>query len=697
MSGLMRAAIFYCCVLFAGALPARAAILERVDAANVSAPSVVPSLSAPLAASVFSADAVAPRISAAAPSLTAAPVALPAQAAPMPLPAPLINVASIAPAPARERAGVPSAREVLSVLSAPEARPYSGRAFDGALASASDGVEPVRVFTNPAAGPRLAPSSPLRSAPGRILRGAVAGVAAATLAPLLWSAVPTSGALMLFAVAAAPVAAAAAVWGTIRAALWAYRRLAGVAAPAAAPPSPRRSFALRTAGFALGIALTAAVAHNQGALVEKFHSALDSRRPVAERQFRTQIPGNYFGSETARALSHSPEGRAALDGVRGRDGSPRMPAFFVAGPRQPVVALPGRTFPDAIAALLSRSAEGREVLEGLRDRGGVIRMPAFFISDQDGSAARYTPPDAIFLSVRTIEAGGVTVERFLRDPAAQAAYLEREQAILVHELKHADQARRSPFNADTRALLRTNGARLIAALRAYAFPVPAARPSPIASPAADPPVRSEPSDLSAAPVTIDAAEVERSGSTVERFLYDGAAQKKYIQDHRAELARALRSVPAAAPAARISAPTAAAAKAPFRFELGMIQEWEYEAYFTEHFYTDERLRADPAAEMSAGELANYAGSLMEFDEFLNSIDGYRIYAANFHGASPYYARYMADMRARWNAHLVDAHVLLARRAAALHDPAGARSQLRQARAVAAQHGLPAPLFNVPAR
>jgi hypothetical protein len=620
--------------------------------------------------------------------LAAAPAGLPAASI-----APTAVAAPSRAAPARSAVG-PAAVDGLRFLSAPDVRLDSGRAFDGSRAAASNGVEPAPFFTSPAAAPRLTRPSPRRSATGRFLNAAAAGVGAAALAPFLWHAIPTSAALILFVVAVAPVAAAGALWTSFRVARRVYRRLSGSAAAPAAPSSPRRTLAVRAAGLALGIAMTATVAHHQQALVVDVHAALDARRPVAERQFRTKIPGRYFATEAARELTLGPKGRSALDGIRGRDGSPRMPAFFVTGPRQPVVALPGTGFADATAALLSRTATGREVLDGLRDRGGVLRMPAFFVSDQEGSAARYTPPDAVFLSVQTIEAGGVTVERFLRDPAAQAAYLEREQAILVHELKHADQARRSPFSADTKVLLRTDAARLVSAIRAYLAPASAVAPTSAAVPAE--PVRSVAPDVSAAPVTLSAAEIERSGATVQNFLHDREAQKKYIRDHREELAAALRPVHAAAPSAPRSA-TSAAAKPAFHVSIGMIQEWEYEAYFTEHFYTDERLRADPARDMSDAELANYAGGLMDFDEFLASIDGYSIYAANFHGGSPYYRGYMARERALWNQHLVDANVLLARRAAALGRPAEARSRLERARDFAGRYGLPAPVLVLPPR
>ncbi len=163
-----------------------------------------------------------------------------------------------------------------------------------------------------------------------------------------------------------------------------------------------------------------------------------------------------------------------------------MPSFTVLEIRQRDVALPGIFFADSTVTTLSRTAVGREILDGLRDRGGVLRMPTFYVSYQKGSAAQYTPPDAVFLSVETIEDGGVTVDQFLRDPKAQLDYLEREQAVIAHELKHADQARRSPFNADTYVLLKTNGARLVSAVEAYASGRVVAAPSSMSADDAGP-------------------------------------------------------------------------------------------------------------------------------------------------------------------------------------------------------------------
>jgi hypothetical protein len=129
----------------------------------------------------------------------------------------------------------------------------------------------------------------------------------------------------------------------------------------------------------------------------------------------------------------------------------------------------------------------------------------------------------------------------------------------------------------------------------------------------------------------------------------------------------------------------------------MIQEWEYEAYITDHFYTHERLASDPGILMSSEELSEYHRGLQDFDAFLKSIDKPEIYAANFHGRSAYYVHYLAGQRGGWDAHRVEGYVLLARRDLAQKHVYAARAHLEQARALAAEKGLPAPDLVIPAR
>jgi hypothetical protein len=437
---------------------------------------------------------------------------------------------------------------------------------------------------------------------------------------------------------------------------------------------------------------------------------MDARQPADQREVRTPASA-YFGSETARVLEKTADGRAALDRLRGEDGAPRLPPFVVVETRQAAVPLPGTFFADSTVKVLSANPVGREILDGLRDRGGVVRMPVFFISYQEGSAARYTPPDVVLLSVETIEEGGVTVAEFLRSPGAQLEYLRRNQAIIAHELKHADQARRSPFNRDAWTLLRTDGSRFVAAVRAYAAGEPAPSVSGPASAFASAPAEAT-SGASGTPIHIDGDEIIRSGMTVGKFLGDRAAQRDYIVRHQADLARALRALPAAASEKSLGpvppsgapsrAPSAAAKESAsprpeFRVQFGMVQDWEYEAYLAGHFYTHERLLADASAVIDGRELAEYVGQLGRFDDFLRNVDRSEIYAANFRGGSAYDARFLADARARWDVHRVVARVLLARRALEFGNLFEARIQLAEARKVAKENGLPLPVLDIPAR
>jgi hypothetical protein len=309
----------------------------------------------------------------------------------------------------------------------------------------------------------------------------------------------------------------------------------------------------------------------------------------------------------------------------------------------------------------------------------------------------------------------VTVDQFLKDPQAQLDYLQREQAVITHELKHATQARRSPFNMDTWVLIKTNGSRVVAAVEAYAknreTPAPsglsqkdAAGPGQGAAAAASP--------ASSAAVEIDGAILHREGFTVRQFRNDPKAQHDYIVRHQAELARMLTAPPAAPAAAATAGPSKFAVPtvrnsvvpeasskphAKFSVSFGMVQEWEYEAYITEHLYTHERLASDPGIAMSDDERWGYERGLQDFDSFLRSIDEPGIYAANFHGRSAYYEHYLAAQRAGWDAHRVEGYVLLARRDLAEKNFPAARAHLAQARAIAAEKGLPAPDLVIPSR
>ena len=717
------AALIAVCLVFGG-IPVEAQQFVRpvvLSAPTVTPVAVAPVLSAPVLAAPLSPAAAAPALLSAAPAaaLLAAPapalapaVALPAAAAVPSLPAAAAPVAA------------PSAAVALRGLAAPEVGLEAGLVFDGgrSLPAAKDGDPVAPPDLAPAASaPRLDPPAPaskpkrVRSLGDRFFRAGIVGVGAAALAPALWSAIPASAAMMLFAVAALPLVGGAVIADAVRGVRKLYRKLARSPAPEARPaPSRRKVSTIRALGFALGMALAAGTAVNQVPIIEHAHAYMNSRLPAEEQSFKTELPKS-FADETAKVLAQSADGRAALERVRGADGKLRMPGFAVVEARQPDVALHDRFFADSAIAQLSKTVVGREVLDGLRDRGGVIRMPAFFVSYQKGSAAQYTPPDMVLLSVETIEDGGVTVDQFLKDPQAQLDYLRREQAVITHELKHATQARRSPFNMDTWVLIKTNGGRVVAAVEAYAKNRETPAPSGLSQKDAarlGTDAAADSAASSASSVVIDAAVLHREGLTVRQFRNDPKAQHDYIVRHQSELARML----TAAPAAPAAAPTAGPSKfavpqvrnsvvpeasskphAKFSVGFGMVQEWEYEAYITEHMYTHERLASDPGIAMSDDERWGYERGLQDFDSFLRSIDEPGIYAANFHARSAYYEHYLAAQRAGWDSHRVEGYVLLARRDLAQKNVPAARAHLAQARAVAAEMGLPAPDFVVPAR
>ena len=698
------------------------ALLLRVPAEPAELARVVLPAAAPLAASAS--GAAVPL------TLTLAPLAA------MPAPAPILSVAAPLPIPAapaiegqafnlvnnsapkrvsegqafdfvEKSAAKRDKREDLNeIKSLTLSGAQAGLAFDGARQAAPLGGPAFDASDiAPAASPALAPSSaprekkPLRgSLPGRFLQAAAAGTAAAAFLPFLWHAVPAASALAHFAVAVLPVVAAGAAWGGVQALLAIYRRLFADRAPRG--PSRRAAVAARALGVAVGVALTAATFHYERPMLEHVYAAADARLSADRVAFQTPLKGVAFVQELRRELSETPEGRAALEKVKG---APLT--VVVAERRTRTTALPGTFFADSTVALLYKTASGRAVLDGLRDRGGVVRMPIFFVSYQEGSSAKYTPPDAVFLSVETIERGGVTVERFLNDRQAQLDYLVANQATLVHELEHADQARRSPLNHDTRHFLEVNASRLWAAVKAYTAPVPppsahsesAPVPVPVAAAPAETPAASKPAAL---PIVLDGAELNRAGYTVEAFANDRAAQKEYVAKHLAELTRALRpapEAPVASPKPFVYVPPKAAdlvAAAPprraFEVSFGMVQEWEYEAYLTAHFYTHERLKTDPAGPIPDQELAEYRRDLVEFGDFLAAVDASPIYAGNFHGGSKYDREFLAAARATWDARRVEAHILLARRAEALGHPREAAAQMEQARQLAAEKRLPLP-------
>ena len=188
-------------ILAFGPLSAQAQVARAVVLTAAPVPVVV----APLSASA------APLSVAALPALgasVAAPAAL-ALAAPAAA-VPASAQASAPPAAARAASVPPRTAEVVRAFAAPTtvARPQDGFLFDGALrAAAADDAAPVRA---PAAGPASAPRLPRASSAGRVLRFAALGTAVAAAAPVLWSAAPTDGQLILFGLASLPL------WGHVQ-------------------------------------------------------------------------------------------------------------------------------------------------------------------------------------------------------------------------------------------------------------------------------------------------------------------------------------------------------------------------------------------------------------------------------------------------------------------------------------------------
>ncbi len=96
---------------------------------------------------------------------------------------------------------------------------------------------------------------------------------------------------------------------------------------------------------------------------------------------------------------------------------------------------------------LSRNPIGRDTLDALRDRFGVLRMPAFFVSHQADSYAQHENMfDGVYLNETEITDRGWTVERFLADPSLQRRLIREMDSTVLHELTHAVQGRRPPWN-----------------------------------------------------------------------------------------------------------------------------------------------------------------------------------------------------------------------------------------------------------
>lgn len=122
-------------------------------------------------------------------------------------------------------------------------------------------------------------------------------------------------------------------------------------------------------------------------------------------------------------------------------------AAQVAAPQSQIVRLEDRGFSAELRAQLAANPVGRDVLEHLKDRGGVVRMPDFyFAKDEPGVAATYESfTDSVFIARDELSSRGWTVEELNRDPAKQRELAREFQSTFAHELRHANQLRRSPL------------------------------------------------------------------------------------------------------------------------------------------------------------------------------------------------------------------------------------------------------------
>lgn len=251
-------------------------------------------------------------------------------------------------------------------------------------------------------GPRLEPSAPQPQKPKSWLRrlneaaqaesktekvferSLMLGIAAAVIAPVALKMVPAH-----FIALSAPLAfVVPAIVGTAVAVYRVGRFLLGKS-PAAAPRGPPRLLkTAAAAGLAIGLAFGAVPMIGHG--------------------------------EAVQALEH------------------------YRAPKTEAVLVPGSTLPKAVADTLSKNPVGRDVLDHLRDRFGVLRLPVFLVRTEENAVASHAAiEDAVYIGRGEITAYGWTVEEFLRDPAKQLKYIEDNQDTFAHELRHANQARRS--------------------------------------------------------------------------------------------------------------------------------------------------------------------------------------------------------------------------------------------------------------
>lgn len=291
-------------------------------------------------------------------------------------------------------AAAPSADTQLKAVAALPAAELAGRAFDGGGRSAA---------------PRAAiPEAPRASVWSRLKPWGGAPKPKKPKVPTLENAIKNGLGLGVFLAALAPV-----VWGALPLHALTYGIGAGIALPA--------------------VAVT-------GLALYRLANRLRGRAPPPK------LPA-------ARPARWKPAVASLVVGLTLTAGALEMKAGIVetaagvVAPQSKIVRLQDRGFSAELRSQLAANPVGRDVLEHLKDRGGVVRMPDFyFATDEPGVAATYESfTDSVFIARDEISSRGWTVEELNRDPTKQKELAREFQSTFAHELRHANQLRRSPF------------------------------------------------------------------------------------------------------------------------------------------------------------------------------------------------------------------------------------------------------------
>ena len=179
-------------------------------------------------------------------------------------------------------------------------------------------------------------------------------------------------------------------------------------------------------------------------------------------------------------------------------------------------------------------------------------------------------------------------------------------------------------------------------------------------------------------VYIDQDQITAEGWTVEQFLKDPALQRQFIAKFQSTLAHELTHA-------------VQGRRNPFVKDYWLpAMEHEYEAFVNEHFYTHERLKADPSVELEGEDQYAYLEMLADLGAYLRGLDTLGSYEDNVHSPDARWEKWRAELFAGWPAHRAEAYRLLAlREYAAGHDLA-ANSYQSRARDAAQAAGLPLP-------